>query len=318
MTCQFWLVPNDGTHPPELDIFEIIGNVPGAVNYDFFWTANGTTQSDSQHYYTTDLSTAFHTYGCDWQADFITFYFDGVQTVQRPTPANINVPMFMIVSMSVGTSTSFQGYPTAGETYPQTYQIDRVTVWQNKPSSVFGRSGTYEDYFLAFANRETHGSFSLTLTPNYLQESGNSYPALGAYQFDKGALVAVGYYRDDGALSTLPWQDAFFTGLDGITSKAAYLNSPTIQTKSAHTWNQTVGWPSITNYGLQTYVKQTIGGIFITPGGLLGGVSLLGPDALKQFLQSNGATNPTDGYGTPISEYIAGLGGFATPFDPAG
>lgn len=183
-------------------------------------------------------------------------------------------------------------------------------------ASPFGKSGTYDDYFLAFANRETHGSFSLTLTPNYLQESGNTYPALGAYQFDKGAMIAVGYYKDDGALSTLPWQDAFFTGLDGMTSKVAYLNSPTIQTKSAHTWNQTVGWPSITNLALQSYIKQTVGGIFITAGGLLGGVSLLGPDALKQFLTTGGATDLTDGYGTHMSEYISGLGGFATPFDP--
>jgi hypothetical protein len=185
-----------------------------------------------------------------------------------------------------------------------------------QPTVPVSTLGPYDDYFKASAARETRGVFDPTVAPNYQQESSSAYPALGAYQFDKQALIAVGYYRDDGNLSGLPWQDAFFTGLDGITSKTAFLNNPTIQTKAARTWNQVVGWPGITYLGLQTYVGRTIAGIKITAAGLLGGTSLLGPNALQSFLVSNGATDPTDGFGTHISEYVRGLAPYMTPFDP--
>lgn len=178
-------------------------------------------------------------------------------------------------------------------------------------------TGTYDQYFRAFAVRETVGGFDFTKTPNYQAESRNTYPALGAYQFDKLSLIAVGYYRDDGNLNGSEWQDTFFTGKDGITSKQKFLENPTVQDNAARTWTLDVGWKSITDLGLQNYIGQTIGGIHITAAALLGGVSLLGPDAVKQFIESNGQSNPTDSYGTPISEYMSNFSGFQTPFDPA-
>lgn len=176
--------------------------------------------------------------------------------------------------------------------------------------------GSYDQYFLASGNRETHGVFSLTLTPIFTTESGNSYPALGAYQFDKNALIAVGYYTDDGNLNGLPWVDANFTGLDGITSKVAFLAAPAEQTKAAKAWHAKVAWPGLAAQGCLAYIGQTVTGIVITASGLLGGTSLLGPTAVSNFLTSGGVTDGTDGYGTKISSYILGLGGFTTPFYP--
>ena len=135
MTCQFWLLPDTGAGWPEIDIFEVIGKQPGSLDYNSVGGTSANRVANSQNAYTSDLSTAFHTFGCNWQPDFITFYLDGVQMQQQATRAELNVPMFMIVSMSVGTSTSFQGLPVAGETFPQTYQVDRVTVWPTKPGA---------------------------------------------------------------------------------------------------------------------------------------------------------------------------------------
>lgn len=131
---QFWLIPDTGAGWPEIDCFEVIGKQPGYLDYNSVGGTSTNRVSNSQNFYTSDLSTAFHTYGCNWQPDYITFYLDGVQTQQQATRAELNVPMFIIVSMSVGTSTSFQGLPVAGEAFPQTYQIDRVTVWPIKPA----------------------------------------------------------------------------------------------------------------------------------------------------------------------------------------
>ncbi len=178
-------------------------------------------------------------------------------------------------------------------------------------------TGTYDQYFRAFAVRETVGGFDFTKTPNYQAESRNDYPALGAYQFDKNSLIAVGYYRNDGDLNGSHWQDTFFTGKDGISSKQAFLDNPTVQDNAARAWTLDVGWKSTTDLGLQKYIGQTIGGIHITAAALLGGASLLGPDAVKQFIESNGQSTSTDSYGTPISEYMSNFSGFQTPFDPA-
>ena len=177
-------------------------------------------------------------------------------------------------------------------------------------ASAQGATGTYDQSFQAFAVRETGGGFGSTQAPNYQATNGNSYPALGAYQFDKLSLIATGYYRDDGALSDANWNDAFFTGKNGISSQQDFLNSPAVQDQAARDWTNTVGWSSIKDYGLQSYIGQTVDGIRITAAGLLGGTSLLGPDALKQFLNSGGRSDLTDGYGTPISNYVAGFAGF--------
>lgn len=174
---------------------------------------------------------------------------------------------------------------------------------------------SYENYFKAFAARETRGVFDPTVAPNYLQETTGTYPALGAYQFDKNTLADVSYYLDDGNMSGLPWVDAKFTGLDGIVSKAAFLNSSTIQTKAAHAWYEKKGWPDLVSAGCATYRGQTIAGIQITSAALLGGTSLLGPAAVLNFLTSGGVTNPTDGYGTTLSSYMLGLANYQTPFD---
>jgi len=182
---------------------------------------------------------------------------------------------------------------------------------------VQGSTGTYDQYFQAFAVRETVGGFDFTKTPKYQAGSGNSYPALGAYQFDKGSLIAVGYYRDDGALSNSRWNDSFFTGKNGINSQQDFLNNPAVQDQAARDWTNNIAWPSIVADGLQNDIGQTIAGIGITAAGLLGGTSLLGLDAVKQFIDSGGSNNPTDGYGTPVSEYIANFAGFQTPFDNA-
>jgi len=177
-------------------------------------------------------------------------------------------------------------------------------------------TGTYDQYFHAFAVRETLGGFDFTRTPNYQAESGNSYPALGAYQFDKASLIATGYYRDDGALSDSHWQDSFFTGRDNITSKQAFLNNPAVQDSAAREWTATVGWKGILDLGLQNDIGQTIAGVHITAAALLGGTSLLGPDAVQQFITSGGQNDQADSYGTHISEYMANFSGFQTPFDP--
>ena len=74
----FWLLPADGSAPPEIDIMEVIGDEPTKL-----WTtvhSNHTgerTTSTNQGDDVADTSVGFHTYSVNWTAEAITWYFDG-------------------------------------------------------------------------------------------------------------------------------------------------------------------------------------------------------------------------------------------------
>ena len=68
-------------------------------------------------------------------------------------------------------------------------------------------------------------------------------------------------------------------------------------------------------YGLDAYIGKTINGIEITDSGIIAGAHLKGfgndkNPGVKHFLKSDGKTDPTDGLGTPVSEYVEKFGGY--------
>ncbi len=97
----FWLLPTDGTWPPEADVFEQLGgsNVYLTSHYT---DANGApTQTGFQSVVPTD-TTGFHTYGLLWTKTSLTWYIDGVEVATAPTPADMNKPMYMLVNLGIG------------------------------------------------------------------------------------------------------------------------------------------------------------------------------------------------------------------------
>jgi Ca2+-binding RTX toxin-like protein len=73
-----------------------------------------------------NTTAGFHTYGMDWEPDFITWYFDGQPVYQIATPADMNQPMYMIVNLAVGGI--FAGAPdyvSSGQ-----MQVDYVRAYQ--------------------------------------------------------------------------------------------------------------------------------------------------------------------------------------------
>lgn len=112
MWPAFWLLPTDGTWPPELDAMEMLGNDPTTI-----YTSTHSQVASSQTLATqvTDTSKGFHTYGVDWEPDRVTYYFDGNAISSLATPADMNKPMYMIVNLTVGGVGSWPGAAT-GET----------------------------------------------------------------------------------------------------------------------------------------------------------------------------------------------------------
>ena len=98
----FWLLPADGSWPPELDVMETLSSDPRAA-----WTTehsglNGDHVSSGQAAFVPDTADGFHTYGVLWTATNLNWYIDGVEVFHTATPADMNKPMYMIANLALG------------------------------------------------------------------------------------------------------------------------------------------------------------------------------------------------------------------------
>ncbi|TCM17993.1 beta-glucanase (GH16 family) [Novosphingobium sp. PhB165] len=121
----FWLLPEDGSWPPELDVFEQLGRDPTSLWMSSVSKATGSTTYTHDVIEVPTATTDFHKYGVLWDKDHLTFYIDGVEVGQEATPADMNKPMYMLLNLAVGGS--WAGAPTAGMT--GTYSIDYVHAY---------------------------------------------------------------------------------------------------------------------------------------------------------------------------------------------
>ena len=69
----FWMLPGDGSWPPELDIMEVLGHDPTTLYTTVHSNSTGSLVSTSAGTKVPNTTTSFHTYGVDWQADQITW-----------------------------------------------------------------------------------------------------------------------------------------------------------------------------------------------------------------------------------------------------
>lgn len=98
----FWLMPENGAWPPELDVMEVIGSDTTMLGTTVHSIAGGNYVKHGKANYVSDTSAGYHTYGVDWEPDTITWYFDGDAIYQTATPADMHNPMYMIANLAVG------------------------------------------------------------------------------------------------------------------------------------------------------------------------------------------------------------------------
>ncbi|MBA3910573.1 MAG: hypothetical protein C0524_11970 [Rhodobacter sp.] len=153
-----------------------------------------------------------------------------------------------------------------------------------------------------------------------MMESGGDYQAvnslnfLGAYQFGEAALTDLGYVRlDSDALDNN--YSGGWTGKNGIDSAKEFLASKKVQDKAAEAWVKLM-WHYIESENMGRYAYSEVGGVELTPSGMLGATHLLGTYALKEFIRSDGTADLRDPYGMPLVSYIDRLAGYDIPFAP--
>ena len=105
----FWLDGVNGisktrtTNTAEIDILEAFGVDMTQAHHNTHiwgphsqvsWTSNVTTQAG--------MTTGFHVYGCLVNADFIHFYYDGVEVANTPTLPEEKLPLYVMVDLALG------------------------------------------------------------------------------------------------------------------------------------------------------------------------------------------------------------------------
>jgi serralysin len=98
----FWLVPADGSWPPELDVMETLTVDPNADHTTQHSGLGGVHTQQGLSSYIPDTASGFHTYGVLWTATDLTWFVDGAQVFHTATPADMNKPMYMIANLALG------------------------------------------------------------------------------------------------------------------------------------------------------------------------------------------------------------------------
>ena len=121
----FWLLPENGSWPPELDAMEARGQDLNTL----FMTAH--SNATGQH--TVVSSTVnvmdtggFHTYGVLWTPTELVWTYDGVEVATAATPADMHSPMYMLVDLAVG---GFAGTPPDHLATPAEMKIDYIRAY---------------------------------------------------------------------------------------------------------------------------------------------------------------------------------------------
>ncbi|MFT8247218.1 family 16 glycosylhydrolase, partial [Roseomonas sp. BN140053] len=124
----FWLMAQDHTWPPEIDVLETFGDKPNQLHWASHTGGSNATTGDWVSVLA-DLTNSYHTYGLRWTKDTLTYYFDDQAIAQVATPDDMHKPMYMIVNLAVGGS--WGGAPAAADFRPATMDIDYVRVYSD-------------------------------------------------------------------------------------------------------------------------------------------------------------------------------------------
>lgn len=123
----FWLLPEDGSWPPEIDVVEELGHDPNTVYQTLHSGAPIKSGTVSRLMPTPD---GFHRYGALWTPATVDYYVDGAKVSSEPTPPDMHKPMFLIANLAVGGA--WPGYPDAGTKFPARMEVDYIRAWKFK------------------------------------------------------------------------------------------------------------------------------------------------------------------------------------------
>jgi len=128
----FWLLSQDQSWPPEIDVQEILGSDTQTAHFSYHYKdANGNAQQQAMAYNdSTDYSAAFHVFAIQWGAQHIQWLIDGTvrYTSSEPPP---DTPMYVVLNLAVGGT--WPGAPNAETVFPANFDVDWVRCYKAAP-----------------------------------------------------------------------------------------------------------------------------------------------------------------------------------------
>ena len=160
----FWLLPASGAWPPELDAFEVLGNDPTTL---YFSTHSSVQATQGTTLTVSNVSSGFNLYGVMWGPQTVDLYINNVEVASMPTPADMNVPMYMLANLAVGGY--WPGDPNSTTQFPANMLINYVhayaypgttggTVYDTLPSQNTGPAALAPVIALPAAVQATSGT----------------------------------------------------------------------------------------------------------------------------------------------------------------
>jgi beta-glucanase (GH16 family) len=122
----FWLLPADGSWPPEIDVVEMRGQNPETIHVSAHSNETGSQTTVSSAVNVSDTE-GFHTYGVLWTEEELVWYFDDVEVFRTDTPDDMHKPMYMLANLAVG---GVAGEPADGLDTPAEMQIDYIRAYE--------------------------------------------------------------------------------------------------------------------------------------------------------------------------------------------
>lgn len=130
-----WMLPDDGSWPPEIDIMECVGSQPNVITMSLHTGSWPGLYSQTEDFMGPDYSSDFHTFALEWEPKEMRWFIDGVK---RFSTANSipRIPMFLILNTAVGGD--MPGEPDETTVLPQFHLIDYVRVYcRNTPGQFY-------------------------------------------------------------------------------------------------------------------------------------------------------------------------------------
>ena len=164
----FWLLPQNNTWPPEIDIMELLGHQPTIAYGTNHWPSAGGPQNQNSPFPGPNFTTTYNTFSCEWWPGRIEFFINGQRYATHYT-AVPQVPMFLILNTAVGGI--WPGYPNATTVLPQRYDVDYVRVWQWNQPLLKSTGFEYESTVTRFMHWQYFGN---TFYSESLKRSGRA------------------------------------------------------------------------------------------------------------------------------------------------
>lgn len=137
----FWMLPESGEWPPEIDIMEILGDDTSTAYTTVHYqdpSQPGNHGMEGSWFSGIDFADGMHTFAVDWQPGELTWYIDGMEVFN--TTENVpDQPMYMLANLAVGGN--WPGSPDETTAFPSSFDIDYIRVYQDSTSVESGLTG---------------------------------------------------------------------------------------------------------------------------------------------------------------------------------